>query len=185
MFVGQKRCPVELFEAIISFLDEPRDLLSFGLTCRLIYYIIVPDHLEFRQLRCSPQRTYIWQALLERPRLAKNIYSLELADEELLPHYNGLLVPTTLEPFNKFSINSPFSSESLPSFATILAKAIMKMSRLKRFIWDKRHPFDTELLLSSIVPSLSYIPSIEEISLDYSDLNQPLELIPAVSFPVR
>ncbi|KAF8525609.1 hypothetical protein BU17DRAFT_62749 [Hysterangium stoloniferum] len=70
--------PYELQDAIASFVDHPEDLLSLALTCRRLYTVIVPDHLEFRHVRCDFNKLYVWEALLSRPRLAAGLRSLVL-----------------------------------------------------------------------------------------------------------
>ncbi|KAF8520027.1 hypothetical protein BU17DRAFT_65671 [Hysterangium stoloniferum] len=69
----------ELQDAIASFIDHPKDLLSLALTCRSLYRMIIRDHLQFRHVRCNWTKLSVWKALLSRPRLTARLRSLVLA----------------------------------------------------------------------------------------------------------
>ncbi|KAF8518118.1 hypothetical protein BU17DRAFT_30138, partial [Hysterangium stoloniferum] len=70
--------PFEILEKIISLVDLRSDLLSFALSGRFLYDIIIPDHLDFRHVRCDLFRRQLWETFAARRHLAANIRTLEL-----------------------------------------------------------------------------------------------------------
>ncbi|KIJ54497.1 hypothetical protein M422DRAFT_103304, partial [Sphaerobolus stellatus SS14] len=70
---GLQQTPPELVEEVLCFIEDPGDLFSLALCCRWLCALIIPDHLHYRHLRCSPRRNALWTTLLQRPRLASNI----------------------------------------------------------------------------------------------------------------
>ncbi|KIJ27897.1 hypothetical protein M422DRAFT_176927, partial [Sphaerobolus stellatus SS14] len=49
-----QQLPFDLQQEIISRIDKESDLLHLALTCRQLYAIIIPDHLECRTLTVDP-----------------------------------------------------------------------------------------------------------------------------------
>ncbi|GJJ14296.1 hypothetical protein Clacol_008560 [Clathrus columnatus] len=69
--------PFELLYQIILFIDLPKDLLSFALTCRSFRNIIIPDFLKYCKTRCSFLGDETWSTLAERPILCERVKFLE------------------------------------------------------------------------------------------------------------
>lgn len=72
----------ELIDHICSFLDSPKDILSFALTSKKLYNVAIPDHIEFRHLRCDIRRISIWRKLTTLPAIALRFVSLEIIVED-------------------------------------------------------------------------------------------------------
>lgn len=88
----------ELIDHICSFIDRPKDLLSFALTSKQIYKVVVPNHIEFRHLRCDFRRVPIWHKLAALPAVASRFVSLEIIVEggscgsnSIIPKHSALL----------------------------------------------------------------------------------------------
>ena len=99
------RLPFDVLEYIIETLDR-RDLLSLALSCSAWKDIIIPRHLEYREISLSVDHHSIWKHLAERPNLAANVRRLVISDSEF---YHSVLsfpviscfrwqIPTTLVP---------------------------------------------------------------------------------------
>lgn len=69
----------EVLDHICSFIPSPRDLLSFALCQRRLSAIIVPSHIQFRDLVLSLSHRSLIRKLPERPLLASRFVSLEYA----------------------------------------------------------------------------------------------------------
>ncbi|KIJ44699.1 hypothetical protein M422DRAFT_132354, partial [Sphaerobolus stellatus SS14] len=74
--------PVETLESIIDNIDRCKDLLNLALTCSQLRDLIIPNHIEYRYIRCDPYRRSLWTKLIQQPRLASNIRILDLSDEK-------------------------------------------------------------------------------------------------------
>lgn len=68
----------ELLENIIGNIDLPIELLNLALTSRSFHSLIVPNHIQFRDIRCSINQRNLWKLLIEKPLLASNIRVLHL-----------------------------------------------------------------------------------------------------------
>ncbi|KAJ7019561.1 hypothetical protein C8F04DRAFT_1321387 [Mycena alexandri] len=118
--------PPELLDAIASCLPLPNDLLSFALANKLMYGIIVPEHLsEFRHICCDACRRSLWKSLPDHPGSAR-ILSLDL-----LPEVPGVqrLIPKSLNA----SSDEELQGHCGPDCAELLSAAIATMPRLQRF----------------------------------------------------
>jgi hypothetical protein len=73
--------PTDVLDHICAFVDRPKDILSFALTSRQIYQLAIPDHIEFRHLRCDIRRISLWEKLSELPAIASRFVSLEVIVE--------------------------------------------------------------------------------------------------------
>ena len=89
---------------------------------------------------------------------------------------NGNFLPTSF----RDGLISAIDSKTADNLAT----AVRSMTHITRFVWDIRQPFDTHLLLTKLVPSLSFCPYIKDLSLDYTDLERPLEAFQAPTLKV-
>ena len=89
--------PAELFDCVCAFIKQPRDLLSFALTCKHACQVIIPAHMELRHIRCDLLRELLWDKLADSPGIASQFTSLEIADESRL--INAIL-PTHVEQFS-------------------------------------------------------------------------------------
>ncbi|KAH9001928.1 hypothetical protein EDB86DRAFT_3074722 [Lactarius hatsudake] len=79
------RLPLDTLELIAEALDDRPDLLSLALTCSTWKSIIIPRHLEYREILLSVDHLSIWKHLAERPSLAANVRRLVISDFEFYP----------------------------------------------------------------------------------------------------
>ncbi|KIJ48091.1 hypothetical protein M422DRAFT_103629, partial [Sphaerobolus stellatus SS14] len=73
--------PVELCDVIIFLITSTKDLLNLALTCRQLCQLILPDHIDYRRVVCSTSDEFVWEHLLNRPDLAKRVYSVKILDD--------------------------------------------------------------------------------------------------------
>jgi hypothetical protein len=83
--------PSEILDHICSFVDSPKDILSFALTSKEVCQLAIPDHIEFRHLRCDIRRISLWKKLAELPAVASRFVSLEVAVEVGTDHRSPIL----------------------------------------------------------------------------------------------
>ncbi|KAH9039137.1 hypothetical protein EDB85DRAFT_2141383 [Lactarius pseudohatsudake] len=76
------RLPLDTLELIAEALHDRPDLLSLALTCSTWKSIIIPRHLEYREILLSVDHLSIWKHLAERPSLAANVRRLVISDSE-------------------------------------------------------------------------------------------------------
>jgi hypothetical protein len=135
--------PPELLEAIASFIPLPRDLLSLALTSKALNALIIPEHLEFREVSCDPYRTALWTALAELPLLAGRIRSLSLQMEPIPLHSSAeVVVPQSVAAPNGGAVrglpSANWAGERTNQSAEPLCAAISQMHGLTRFCFDHR-----------------------------------------------
>ncbi|KIJ34879.1 hypothetical protein M422DRAFT_51813 [Sphaerobolus stellatus SS14] len=68
----------ELVEKVIDNIDRPSDLLRLALSSRALHALIVPKHIEFRDIRCHLCHEDIWKLLISNPALAANVRTLQV-----------------------------------------------------------------------------------------------------------
>ncbi|KIJ50538.1 hypothetical protein M422DRAFT_103807, partial [Sphaerobolus stellatus SS14] len=74
--------PVEIQDAILEMIDSPKDLLSFALTSKHFYGLIVPFHIQFRVIVCDLMCNSLWERISKRPHLCARIRTLRVIDTE-------------------------------------------------------------------------------------------------------
>ncbi|KIJ35103.1 hypothetical protein M422DRAFT_106464, partial [Sphaerobolus stellatus SS14] len=65
--------PFELLEGVADNVDEPKDLFSLALTCKSLSELVIPNHLDYQIIQCSPADTRVWEHLIENRRLASRV----------------------------------------------------------------------------------------------------------------
>ncbi|KAI0297986.1 hypothetical protein BC826DRAFT_907371, partial [Russula brevipes] len=73
------RLPFDILEHLVESLDRP-DLLSLALSCSTWKHIVIPRHLEYREISLSVDHHDVWKHLAERPSLAANVRRLVISD---------------------------------------------------------------------------------------------------------
>ncbi|KIJ53002.1 hypothetical protein M422DRAFT_99625, partial [Sphaerobolus stellatus SS14] len=68
--------PIELLEHAIENIDKPSDLQALALSFKSFSILIIPDHLDYRIIRCAPGDTIVWQHLIDHPHLARRVRNL-------------------------------------------------------------------------------------------------------------
>ncbi|KIJ35105.1 hypothetical protein M422DRAFT_262661 [Sphaerobolus stellatus SS14] len=53
--------PLEILEKLIGNIDKPRYLLALALVCKALGNILIPDHLDYRIIQCSPADAAVWE----------------------------------------------------------------------------------------------------------------------------
>ncbi|KAJ7135185.1 hypothetical protein C8R43DRAFT_1110139 [Mycena crocata] len=154
--------PPELLDHIACFICSTRDLLSVALTCRLLHGIVIPEHLEFRVVRCDPLRNSLWQAVAEHPGSASRIQTLELISES--SSSNPLvLVPKSLMTEQGRFVKCTEHRHDQCTCTDPLIKAITSMHGLARLCC---HTPTTVAVFSAIVQNC---PNLREIEISHYD----------------
>ncbi|KAF8505084.1 hypothetical protein BU17DRAFT_71532 [Hysterangium stoloniferum] len=170
--------PFEVLEHIVAELDRPKDLLALALSSRTFPDIIIPHYIEFRDIRCDPHRTTLWNSLAARPHLAARIRRLEL-----IPEYAeaaGLRPPNIKRkpiipgqfadmPLNQSELRDVDGKKTDECFLA-LAAAVKEMCGLVRFRWERNHTCSPTLgsVFASLIESGA---PIKELGADLFDDN--------------
>ncbi len=75
------RLPFDILDHLVETLENP-DLLSLALSCSTWKNIIIPYHLEYREISLSVDHHSIWRHLAERPSLAANVRRLVITEPD-------------------------------------------------------------------------------------------------------
>ena len=70
--------PFDIKDDIISSVDAPSDLLCLALANKEWTSMIIPNHIEYRELEIRVDHPEIWQHLATRVDLAKNVRSVRI-----------------------------------------------------------------------------------------------------------
>ncbi|GJJ12781.1 hypothetical protein Clacol_007026 [Clathrus columnatus] len=116
-----------IWDDIAFFLESTKDLLSLALTCHTFKDLVIPDHIRYRHIYCDI-RSPDWILLESRPRLARGIRSVELAEDDTIEDDVG-----TSDPFSDEYFHTPVTIESL----TLFTNSISHMAFLKEFTWTQ------------------------------------------------
>lgn len=73
----------DIVDSVAFQISRPCDLLSFALTCKSICSVVIPLHLEYRQLHFWQPHPAVWDHLAQRPLLAGRIRDLTLCQSPL------------------------------------------------------------------------------------------------------
>ena len=135
--------PVELISHICSFLDSPKDLLSFSLTSRRVCGTVIPNHIECRHIRCDVRCVALWKKLADLPWVASRFVSLEIIGRfettaltnPIIPNHH----PSFVIPDCASGITTRWQEERREEFWSdcihALAAAVRVMSGLRSFRW--------------------------------------------------
>ncbi|KJA22167.1 hypothetical protein HYPSUDRAFT_215971 [Hypholoma sublateritium FD-334 SS-4] len=122
--------PFDLKDNILDLIEEPRHLISMALTCKGWLSMIIPNHLEYRQLCVYwPGRQDFWAHLALRADLANNVRSLRLTTKE----------DPAFERLPKRLLQSGDTEEHPTAFGPdtvqMITEAILNLKSLKAFTW--------------------------------------------------
>ena len=159
------RLPFDILDHLVETLERP-DLLSLALSCSTWKNIIIPYHLEYREISLSVDHHSIWRHLAERPSLAANVRKLVITEPD--SYYPTLSfmpvncfrwqVPTTLVPPLPGGTLPPEQQRGYP------LRALRNMTLLKTLEfenisrWSQGSPDTLSLVLA-------HIPSVENLVL--------------------
>ncbi|GJJ12788.1 hypothetical protein Clacol_007033 [Clathrus columnatus] len=141
-----------IWDEIAYLLDLSKDLLSLALTCRTFKDLIIPDHIEYRHIRCHIRREDVWKHLESRPRLTRGVRFLHLHNG-----YSTVRLPEILEPRHKVSEtkqnglywDTKITKENFDMFRSSLSH----MTLLKEFGWNQGYICAEEII--DIIPVLT------------------------------
>ncbi|GJJ12815.1 hypothetical protein Clacol_007060 [Clathrus columnatus] len=124
-----------IWDEIAFLLESTKDLLSFALTCRVFKELIIPDHLEYRYIRCDLRRQDVWKFLASRPRLARGIKTVELISD---PHETDRL-PQTFgnAPGQMLQYGIDTSIQITDEHMEFFGNALSNMVFLNTFVWKQ------------------------------------------------
>jgi hypothetical protein len=160
------RLPFDILDHLVETLERP-DLLSLALSCLTWKNIIIPYHLEYREISLSVDHHSIWRHLAERPSLAANVRKLVITEPD--SYYPTL----SFMPVNCFRWQVPTSLVKPPSLGGTVSpeqqgdhplRALRNMRLLNTLEfenisrWSQGSPDTLSLLLA-------HIPSVENLVL--------------------
>lgn len=163
------RLPFDILEHILESLERP-DLLSLALSCSTWKNIIIPHHLEYREIYISIDHHSVWRHLAERPSLAANVRKLVITEPDYYHHGLSFApvnctrwqVPTTLVPPSLSHRSDRTSTlERQPDYPL---RALRNMGLLKTLEfenisrWSQGSPDALSLFLA-------HVPSVENLVL--------------------
>jgi len=127
----------ETLDHIASFVDEPKDLLAVGVASRRLKEIVIPHHIEFRQIRCDAFRYSVWKALSQKPRLCGLIRKLHLFDEREEDDVSMIVILpfSLLEGGTEDNLRRFRKGKRVQKCFEALFKATSHMSNLTSFSW--------------------------------------------------
>lgn len=159
--------PFDVLEHVIETLDRRQDLLSLALSCSAWKDIIIPRHLEYREISLSVDHHWIWKHLAERPSLAANVRRLAISDSEW--YHPGLSlpviscfrwqIPKTL--VRSWSGDTPISRMQQPDYP-LLALRNMRLLKTLEFDNISRWSVGSPDILSQFLVN---VPSVENLIL--------------------
>ncbi|KAF8498875.1 hypothetical protein BU17DRAFT_102920 [Hysterangium stoloniferum] len=173
----------ELQDLIASFISLPKDLLSLALTCRTLYTLIVPDHLEFRHVYCDPRKLHVWEALLSRPRLTARLRSLILLKNSIT--LSAEVIPRTIVENNDLNrqVDKLGHNEAC---LTALANLIHITPVLRQLAWNDFQVVKDETLMKNFFVAMrDNCRYLQELQMHCTTLHAPLAWISVISNPMH
>ncbi|KAJ7101986.1 hypothetical protein C8R44DRAFT_808982 [Mycena epipterygia] len=171
--------PPELLDLVASFIPLPSDLLSLALTSKALHVVIVPQHLEFREVCCDARRASLWKALAENPNFTARILwlgliyepvsrsrTLHLGERVLVPKY---LAGDDDAPLAECTSGGIRTNHCQSDCVGALCAAIANMPALKRFAFDASgfgRLHDVQAVFTAVLRSC---PSLRELDIAFYD----------------
>lgn len=159
------RLPFDILDHLVESLERP-ELLSLALSCSTWKNIIIPYHLEYREISLSVDHHSVWRHLAERPSLAANVRKLVITEPD--SYYPTLSfmpvncfrwqVPTTLVAPLLGGTLSPAQQRDYPlrAFRNMRLLNTLEFENISR--WSQGSPDTLSLVLA-------HIPSVENLVL--------------------
>ena len=148
--------PFDIKDDIISFVDAPSDLLCLALASKEWTSLVIPNHIEYRELKVRVDHPEIWQHLATRADLAKNIRSVRIMRQITSRGRSSL----TLTNFNK---EAKANLESLQDPSPEMLAALSNFKSLQRFTWIGNS--GSSVLPDSVFKILLGCPELQEVKL--------------------
>jgi hypothetical protein len=161
------RLPFDILDHLVETLERP-DLLSLALSCSTWKNIVIPYHLEYREISLSVDHHSIWRHLAERPSLAANVRKLVITEPD--SYYPTLSfmpvncfrwqVPTTLvvPAISGDTFPPPDQQRDYPLRALRNMRLLNTLEFENISRWSQGSPDTLSLLLA-------HIPSVEKLVL--------------------
>jgi len=121
--------PFDIKDDIISSVDAPSDLLCLALTSKEWTSMVIPNHIEYGELKVRVDHPEIWQRLATRADLAKNIRSVRIMRK--ITSSRGRLSSTLTDSNEEAKANL----ESLEDPSPEMLAALSNFKSLQRFTW--------------------------------------------------
>ncbi|RDB17626.1 hypothetical protein Hypma_001061 [Hypsizygus marmoreus] len=122
--------PLEILDFICSGIDSRDDLISLASTSKILASLVIPRHVDYRTIRVGSKRTDVWEHLIQRKDLARNVRVLYIVEDM---KYIPLRCP---------SISSTQAAESRIDHddgeekqAQCIVEALRNMESLRKFVW--------------------------------------------------
>ncbi|KAJ3881608.1 hypothetical protein F5051DRAFT_102968 [Lentinula edodes] len=145
--------PVETLHEIVSSLDSPSDILSFGISSKALADIAIPHHLKFRVFRVRISRSAaIWRFFAQADLTAGEVRELDILPENISDVCHGDYGPDRwmaeplVPPKELFEGGQAQHFKGRPSFEQtrrdemLLVDAVKRMKNLRRFGWYRSPP---------------------------------------------
>ena len=71
--------PFDIKDGIVSYVDAPSDLLCLALASKEWSSVVIPNHIDYRELEVRIDHSQTWQRLAIRADLAKNVRSVQIS----------------------------------------------------------------------------------------------------------
>ncbi|KAF8494932.1 hypothetical protein F5888DRAFT_1714235 [Russula emetica] len=159
------RLPFDILDHLVETLERP-DLLSLALSCSTWKNIIIPYHLEYREISLSVDHHSVWRHLAERPSLASNVRKLAITEPD--SYYPTLSfmpincfrwqVPTTLVPPLTGGTLHPDQQRDYPLRALRNMRLLKTLEFENISRWSQGSPDTLSLVLA-------HMPSVENLVL--------------------
>jgi hypothetical protein len=149
--------PFDIKDDIISFVDAPSDLLCIALASKEWASMVIPNHIEYRELKVRADHPEIWQHLATRADLAKNIRSVRIMKQITSSRGRSF---STLTGLNK---KAKANLESLEHPSPEMLTALSNLKSLQRFTWIGNS--GSSVLPDPVFKILVGCPELQEVKL--------------------
>jgi hypothetical protein len=149
--------PFDIKDDIISSIEAPIDLLRLALASKEWTSLVIPNHIEYRELKVRVDHPEIWQYLATRADLAKNIRSVRIMKQITSSSGRSSLTLTDLNEEAKANL------ESLEHPSPEMLTALSNFKSLQRFTWIGNS--GSSVLPDSVFKILVGCPELQEVKL--------------------
>ncbi|KAJ4474939.1 hypothetical protein J3R30DRAFT_3505026 [Lentinula aciculospora] len=145
--------PIETLHEVVSSLDSPSDVLSFGLSNKAVADIAIPRHLKFRVFRVRISRSAsLWRFFAQAYLTAGEVRELDILPEHISDVCHGDYGPDRwmaeplVPPKELVGEGQAQQLSGRPSFEQtredelLLIDAVKRMKNLRRFGWYRSPP---------------------------------------------
>ena len=149
--------PFDIKDDIISSVDATSDLLRLALANKEWASMVIPNHIEYRELKVRIDHAEVWQHLAARADLAKNIRSVRIMRQITS---NIKRSSTTLTDFvEEGNANLASPEDRSPE----MLRALSNFKSLQRFTWIGNS--GSSILLADVFKILIGCQELQEVKL--------------------